>query len=213
MITSTPTTTPSGASDRSGAGSGTRSARGRLAVAAIAAAASLALVLGASATPADAASKSWGGYPNGKIPLTSLSKVSNGWLRPDAATAYNSLASAFKTKFKKPLSVTEGYRTYDTQKSIFTSRYTAHSTPQKKDVEWAGKYWVQKPHTSVAAVPGTSVHGWALAVDFGANVNKAGSTEKKWADANGPKYGWYPIGNTFGEPWHFEFTPIAKKKK
>lgn len=206
MITSTPT--PSGLTSRHGA-SGVRS---RITLALLAAFATIALVLGASATPADAASKSWGGYTNGKIPLSALTQVPNGWMRPDAAKGYNAFSAAFKAKFKKSLGVTEGYRTYATQKALFTARNSPHTKPQNNDTEWAGKYWTRKPHTSVAAVPGTSVHGWALAADFGSNVNKAGSAEKKWADANGPKYGWSPVGNSFGEPWHFEFTPVAAKK-
>lgn len=206
MITSTPT--PAGLTSRTGA----RDARGRLAVAALAALATIALVAGASATPAHAATKAWGGYSNGKIPLTSLTKVTNGWLRTDAAKGYSSFSAAFNSKFKKPLSVSEGYRSYTTQKAIFTSRNSPHTKPQHNDTEWAGKYWTRKPGTSLAAIPGTSVHGWALAVDFGANVQKAGTAEKKWADANGPKYGWYPVGNSYGEPWHFEFTPLPAKK-
>lgn len=179
---------------------------------ALAAGASLvvALVFGATAAPADAATKAWGGYADGRIPLTSLTKVDNGWLRPDAATKYKAFSAAFKAKFKKPLGITEAYRTYATQKAIFIARNNPHTKPQNNDTEWAGKYWTRKPNTSLAAIPGTSVHGWALAIDFGSNVNKAGSAEKKWADANGPKYGWYPVGNAFGEPWHFEFTALKK---
>jgi len=189
-----------------------RARRGPLGVSLLAA---LAVVLiGASAAlPAQAAtsSKAWGGYTNGQIPKSALTQVSNAWLRSDAATAYRSFTAAFAAQFHKPLSITEGYRDLTTQKHIFMARNTSYATPQKNDTVWNGKYWVRKPNTTIAAIPGTSVHGWALASDFGSGVQKPGSPEKKWADANGPKFGWYPVGNSFGEAWHFEFTPLTGK--
>lgn len=153
---------------------------------------------------------SWGGYTNGKIPAKAMTKTANAYLRADSATAYGKMAAAFKAKFKKDLSITSGYRDYPTQQSIFTTRYTPHT--KSPGAFWSGRYWILKKGQSVAAVPGTSNHGWALALDLGSNVNVAGSAEKKWADANGPTFGWYPKGNAWGEPWHFEYTaPPAKK--
>ncbi|MCU1530145.1 MAG: hypothetical protein JWP75_3908 [Frondihabitans sp.] len=163
----------------------------------------------AATQKATAQPDSWGGYSNGKIPLKALTKASKGYLRPDAAAAYTKMAAAFTTKFRKTLDITEGYRDYATQQSLFTTRYTPHKS--KPGEFWSGRYWILKKGQSVAAIPGTSVHGWALAVDFGSNITNAKSAEKKWADANGPTYGWYPVGNTFGEPWHYEFTPPTKK--
>ena len=167
-----------------------------------------ALAAGKSTTAQATASDAWGGYSNGNIPASALTAIPGGQLRTDAAAAYVSMAAAFKAHFHETLTVTQGYRSLADQKSIFLSRYTVSKTPTS--ISWNKQYWTQKPNTSVAAVPGTSIHGWALAIDFGAHVYDAKSPEKAWANANGPKYGWYPKGDSFGEPWHFEFTPVTK---
>ncbi|MBF4574551.1 D-alanyl-D-alanine carboxypeptidase family protein [Frondihabitans sp. VKM Ac-2883] len=178
----------------------------RVALLAVALLLAFGLVVGTSATPAHA----WGGYTNGKIPLSKLIAIPNGYLRIDAAAGYGSMNKAFKKKFGKELGVSEGYRSYDKQVSIWNARYVKHSKKVANSVAYAGKYWTKKKNVSVAAVPGTSVHGWALAVDLNSGVQTAGSAQKRWADKYGPKYGWKPVGNNFGEPWHFEFTPVKK---
>ncbi len=187
----------------------------------------VALVASATVAPADAAgpahpaspsaevkaaprSIAWGGYANGKIPVSSLKKASTGYLRPDAAAAFASMSKAYSAKFGKTLALSEGYRDFATQQKIFVDRYTPSRT--RPGIFWSGRYWTKKPKVAVAAVPGTSVHGWALAADIFSGVNVAGSPQKKWADANGPAFGWYPVGNAWGEPWHFEYTAPAKKK-
>ncbi|AMM19953.1 hypothetical protein AX769_07015 [Frondihabitans sp. PAMC 28766] len=155
----------------------------------------------------------WGGFTNGNIPTSRLAPVADGsHVRADAAVAYNSMAAAFQSAFHKPLSVTQGYRPLKQQLSIFESRYTPHKNKVAGSVFWAGLYWTLNKGQSVAAAPGTSVHGWALAIDFSSGVQTAGSAQKKWADKNGPTFGWFPIGNSFGEAWHFEFTPPKAKK-
>jgi D-alanyl-D-alanine carboxypeptidase len=224
MLFAAPTpSSPSRPSKRPGRPSRRRGGAGAAAAALLA----VALVASASVSPADAAgpahpaaasaesraaprSIAWGGYANGRIPGSALQKASGGYLRPDAAAAYSAMAKAFTAKFGKGLTVTEGYRDFASQQKIFVARYTPDRN--RPGAFWSGRYWTKKPNFSVAAVPGTSVHGWALAVDFGAGITVAGSAQKKWADANGPGFGWYPVGNTYGEPWHFEYTAPATKK-
>ncbi|MGW8430922.1 M15 family metallopeptidase [Curtobacterium citreum] len=110
------------------------------------------------------------------------------YLRSDAAQAYFAFSDAFQARFGKSLSITEAYRDYDRQVALYQV--------------------YQNGTGNLAAQPGTSVHGWALACDFGSGVNSYGTAEKDWADANGPTYGWEPTGNGFGqrEPWHFEYN-------
>lgn len=167
------------------------------------------IVLGQSATPAHA-NGAWGGYSNGNIPLSKMIAVPNGHLRIDAAAGYGSMNAAFKKRFGYELGITEAYRSYGTQVKIWNARYVAHSKKVKNSIEYKGKYWTKKKNVSVAAVPGTSIHGWGLAVDLNSHVNESGSIQKRWADKYGPSYGWYPVGNSFGEAWHFEFTPSKK---
>lgn len=129
----------------------------------------------------------WGGYSNGRIPLSAMTSVPASigpYLEPNAASAYFELNSAFTAKFGKSLSITEAYRTYERQVEI-----------------------ANDPSSNYHAAPGTSIHGWGKACDFGAGVNSYGTAEKNWMNANAPDYGWAPRGDSFPvkEPWHFEY--------
>jgi murein DD-endopeptidase MepM/ murein hydrolase activator NlpD len=135
----------------------------------------------------------WGGYRNGLIPATALcALVPRGeqHLRCDAAVAFRFLNSAFSARFGRPLSVSDSYRALAEQQALF-------------DV---------KPN--LAAVPGTSNHGWGLAVDLAGGVEKFGTAEHQWMAANAPRFGWqHPPwarrGGSRPEPWHFEFGRIS----
>ena len=153
---------------------------------------------------AEAALSAWGGYQNGRVPASALSPVlsgvpGSGYLRPDAARDYFSMALAFSSAIGRPLDITEGYRDYDRQ------------------VDYWNKY--QAGTGNLAAYPGTSNHGWGISCDFGSGVQTAGSSAKRWLDANGPSFGWTPTGNTFSrpEPWHFDYVrewtgPVAQER-
>jgi LAS superfamily LD-carboxypeptidase LdcB len=53
----------------------------------------------------------------------------------------------------------------------------------------------------LAAVPGTSNHGWGLAVDV--DTDQAGA--QQWMQANGHRFGF--VEAVRREPWHWEFRP------
>ncbi len=130
----------------------------------------------------------WGGYPNGFIPLTALCPigVGNHVLRCDAAAAFGALNQAYAARFGAPLCVTDSYRTFDAQVRLYA----------------------QKP--ALAAVPGTSNHGWGLALDLCGGAQSFGSPQYAWLRANAPSAGWvnpewaWP-GRGREEPWHWEF--------
>ncbi|MBD8658989.1 D-alanyl-D-alanine carboxypeptidase family protein [Frigoribacterium sp. CFBP 8754] len=135
----------------------------------------------------------WGGFTNGRVPSDVLTTVSasvagSGFLRDDAARQYLSMSLAFRQAVGRTLTITEGYRDYGRQ------------------VDYWNRY--QAGTGNLAAYPGTSNHGWGISCDFGAGVETAGSTAKRWMDANAPSYGWRPTGNGFSrpEPWHFDYT-------
>jgi D-alanyl-D-alanine carboxypeptidase len=54
----------------------------------------------------------------------------------------------------------------------------------------------------LAAAPGTSNHGWGLAVDV--NVDRRGHT---WMAENASRYGF--VEDTPREPWHWGYRPTA----
>lgn len=137
-------------------------------------------------------SPAWGGYANGQIPGEALCALgaARHALRCDAAASYVRMSTAFESAFGSPLCITDSYRSYASQVSAFA----------------------RKP--GLAAVPGTSNHGWALAVDLCGGINVAGSQQWTWMTANAGRFGfvqpeWARPGNEKPEPWHWEFGYIS----
>jgi cell wall-associated NlpC family hydrolase len=137
-------------------------------------------------------SPAWGGYGNGQIPGDALCAlgVARHALRCDAAASYVRMSAAFETTFGSPLCITDSYRSYASQVSAF------HRKP------------------GLAAVPGTSNHGWALAVDLSGGINVAGTPQWTWMTANAGRFGfvqpdWARPGAEKPEPWHWEFGYIS----
>ncbi|MEU4384812.1 M15 family metallopeptidase [Promicromonospora sp. NPDC023805] len=128
-------------------------------------------------------------YGNGQIPSSVLCGL--GWapdqlLRCDAAAELENLNSAFRAAFGRNLDVTDGYRSYAEQLSVAASK------------------------GALAAVPGTSNHGWGQAVDLSGGIESFGTTEHAWMVANAGKYGWtHPAwaqaGGSKPEAWHWEY--------
>jgi hypothetical protein len=129
------------------------------------------------------------GYANGRIPtavLCPLDFAPGHLLRCDAARQLTVLSDAFQDEFGYPIPITDSYRSYPAQVAV------AHT----------------KPH--LAAVPGTSNHGWGLAVDLSDPISGGTSPEYVWLRVHGPAYGWdnpswARPGGIKPEPWHFEF--------
>ena len=129
------------------------------------------------------------GEVNGFLPTSMLCPLSTGRghrLRTDAARAFERLQAAYASALGTPLCVTDSYRSYSAQVDVFA----------------------RKP--SLAAVPGTSQHGWGLALDLCGGVQTFGSEAHEWMRANAPTYGWHhpawaQSGGSKPEPWHWEF--------
>jgi cell wall-associated NlpC family hydrolase len=133
--------------------------------------------------------RSWGGYPNGLIPPSAMCPLGAGShvLRCDAAAAYRAMSSAFASAFGGPICITDSYRTYASQVDLYG----------------------RKP--ALAAVPGTSNHGWGLAVDLCGGIERFGTPQYQWMKANSGRFGflhpdWAEPGNGREEPWHWEYA-------
>ncbi|MGY1827150.1 MULTISPECIES: D-alanyl-D-alanine carboxypeptidase family protein [unclassified Blastococcus] len=133
--------------------------------------------------------RAWGGYPNGLIPPSAMCPLGVGGhsLRCDAAAAYRAMATAYEAAFGRPLCITDSYRTYASQVRLYG----------------------EKP--ALAAVPGTSNHGWGLAVDLCGGVQSFGTPQYAWMEANAGRFGylhptWADQGNGREEPWHWEYA-------
>lgn len=131
------------------------------------------------------------GYPNGRIPSSALCTLwasPNHKLRADAADRFDTLAKAYSERFGHKPCITDSYRSL------------------------AAQIDVRRRKPGLAAVPGTSNHGWGMALDLcgpggGPWVN--GAAYDVWMQQNGPKYGWKrpswaDPGGGKPEPWHHE---------
>ena len=136
----------------------------------------------------DVASLAAVGYPNGLIPGSALCSagIKDNVLRCDAAAGFRQLAAAYARAFRKPICVTDSYRSYPQQVAVYRER------------------------PSLAAVPGSSNHGWGLATDLCGGLQSAGTPQDKWMHAHAGRFGWgHPAwaepGGSRPEPWHWEF--------
>ena len=115
-----------------------------------------------------------------------LAPIAGGRLRKDAAARWNSMNYARRKRGLStilPNGSQSSYRTFAGQVAM-KAMWTRAGRPQN------------------AATPGTSNHGWGLAVDANnpAGVNASGAPygwQKKWSDAP-----W--------EPWHFKWAGFGK---
>jgi hypothetical protein len=131
------------------------------------------------------------GYPNGRLPESSLCPL---WgaaghrLRADAAAAFNRMSRAFAARFGTPICVTDSYRSYPAQVRVYA----------------------EKP--GLAARPGTSNHGWGLAADLCGGIQTDGTSTNAWLRQNAGRFAWFhpswadPGSSGPYEPWHWEYA-------
>ncbi|HEY3437258.1 MAG TPA: D-alanyl-D-alanine carboxypeptidase family protein [Actinotalea sp.] len=130
------------------------------------------------------------GGKNGQIPAKDLCEL---WdpsqsLRGDAAVALAELNLNFRAVFSRNICLTDSYRPLAEQRRL------AYTKP------------------GLAASPGTSNHGWGLAIDLCSSENQSKSV-MAWLATNGPTFGWdnpkwaHRGGSGAYEPWHWEYVP------
>ena len=108
-------------------------------------------------------------------------------LRADAAAAFNRLSEDHAATVGGPLCVTDSYRSYSEQVAVYQSR------------------------PGLAAVPGTSEHGWGKATDLCGGIEEAGTAASRWMQANAGRFNffhpsWAEPSGSKPEPWHWEFN-------
>lgn len=139
-----------------------------------------------------ATSGGWGGFSNGQIPATALCPLDapGQALRCDAAAAWGAMSDAYQAFSGSPLCVTDSYRSLAVQVRLRAEKPT------------------------LAAVPGTSNHGWAMAVDLCEADRTAmgyATSTYRWLTVNAATFGWaHPEwaepGRGQEEPWHWEYV-------
>lgn len=157
------------------------------------------------------------GKPNGKLPkdiLVVTPGLAGGvdvlLVRP-AARAWRALtaAAADAGHILKAVGGADSYRSYEWQERIFRQRYTTTPIKGRPTKRWLNQTWYQRPGTAVAAVPGTSNHGFGLAVDTGEERDTDAGAESldqptlAWLLANEERFGF--SHEVQSEPWHLRY--------
>lgn len=138
-------------------------------------------------------------YSNGQIPRSALKSIPGGYLEHNASTAWRAMRSYIAQKtglYIKPGGPISSYRSLAEQRRM-----------------WA---LYQSGKGNVAAVPGTSNHGWGKAVDEPVYSHQQAILKY------GSRFGWsHAEGARVGEPWHFTYVggykapadPLTKEER
>jgi D-alanyl-D-alanine carboxypeptidase len=154
------------------------------------------------------------GQNNGELPATLLSDVPGQRGGPTvrlarpADRAWTALCAAALTAGHtlQATGRTDSYRPLEAQEDLFRERYTTTPLADRPSKIWKGQRWYQRPNTAEAAVPGTSNHGWALAVD---TTNSESATDDldtetlAWLVANEEQFGF--SHELQSEVWHIHY--------
>lgn len=153
-------------------------------------------------------------YTNGAIPRADLVPVPGNpglFLLPGAAAAWTRLATAVLAKHGWLPTLTDAYRSYDAQVTLFLSRYRVQlfgSGPFGDVRWWRGKRYVRFTGAA-AAVPGTSNHGFGETVDVW-GLESFTSTRYAQFMSVAAERGWSNSeGRVVKEPWHQRWFAAA----
>ena len=158
---------------------------------------------------------------NGKLTDKMKKKVKcGGVMWTGAADAFNAMYDAALAAGHKLRNIGD-YRPFEGQLSMFMDRYDQNPTGRKPEVTrtYQGKKWYLKKGKSPSGTPGTSNHGFGLAIDLavdakGKIVGIGGTKAYAWMTENAPNYGFYLQGtptkpdgkaNPEYEAWHWQY--------
>jgi hypothetical protein len=147
-------------------------------------ASALSAASGSGQLTADGVPLSLAAYGNGKVPQSALKQVGTTGHRlwAPAATSLDQLIAAARRDGVQ-IGITDSYRSYAEQVDL----------ADRKGLYSQG---------GLAAKPGTSDHGWGLAVDLDLD-----SRAQTWMRANAGRFGF--VENVPREPWHWVFEPTT----
>lgn len=151
---------------------------------------------------------------NGRLATEDLvATVSGGLLHRQAARSWNALVAAAKNAGYN-LTYTYGgmYRSYESQVTLFLSRYQLTYIEYKPGVVktkmYNGRVYYQRPNTAEAASPGTSNHGYGLAIDTALGTSPSNAVyigaALPWLMLNAHKFGF--SWELQSEPWHLRLV-------
>ena len=186
----------------------------------------MALPVTAVVMPADLINASNGNLATPPLTAVDFPGRGQGRLHVNAWRAFRAMANACLVATGMVLTVTsvaDAYRSYKNQLTAFLARYEPVSAttyyltskskrkhwPNAKNLGYSSNYWRLKPGYAMVAVPGTSNHGWGLALDIAIVLNGGvagvyNSACWQWLLANAAKYGF--SWEAQSEPWHVRYT-------
>jgi hypothetical protein len=132
------------------------------------------------------------GILNGELPeseLKTLKRHSNHKLSIKAADDFDKMEDKYFSETGKKFILTDSYRDYDGQWKLFDFDHCQKTGLFRK---------VEDLETQVAP-PGTSNHGWGMAVDLGP------TEARDWIRTNGSTWDWW-WGEVPSESWHFTYN-------
>lgn len=170
------------------------------------------------------------GKKNGRLPAKMLGEIKpSGFMHHKAARAWAAMRAAAK-KDGVVLGHVGDYRPYAEQEALFRARFSTRPTGRTPEVVrvWNGQRWYLKQGVALAAVPGTSNHGWGLAIDAALVVKGQTVTISSDPDGSGPmksgvewllknaaRFGfcWEIASGALVEPWHIVYFAGSKLPK
>lgn len=178
------------------------------------------------------------GTENGKLPDSILVNIGVGNARMEKTAARSFIAMFAEARKAIGVNIKHvgDYRPYDQQLKLFVSRYdpvskiTFDQTPRDRRKVWDqalrngynSVYWVKKRinggYPATAATPGSSNHGWGLALDIAEEYDNDTAPDPirdkfvRWLIDNAGRYG--ISAELQSEPWHWRYVagdtiPIA----
>lgn len=155
-------------------------------------------------------------YTNGAAPTSILAAVEgqpDAFLRRDAADAWNRGRRDVLVRTGITLVLRGWNRTIAEQERFFFERYEPHTTGTGPfgDVRWYKGVRYYRVRGASAAIPGTSNHGWGLAVDV-VDYGGVGGFDYQRRAATFPilaRHGWTDTEGrgVIQEPWHLVYDP------
>lgn len=155
------------------------------------------------------------GTANGNLPASMLTALHpRGSLHHLAARCWKALVAAAKAEANIDLTFDYGgmYRPYADQVLLFQQRYTssfnASVNTTSSQRTWNGQTYYLRLHMAAAATPGTSNHGWGLAIDsaIGTDPSNAQGIDPamSWLIPNAERFGF--SWETTSEAWHIRMV-------
>ena len=162
--------------------------------------------------------------PNGKLSRLQLRKIKpqGGYLYKSVAPHWEAMRKAAK-KDGVNLTHVGAYRTYEEQVRLFAVRFSKDPTGDKRGItrRWHGQTWYLRRGMAPVAVPGTSNHGFGIAIDCAllvgrevlpitANPDGKGgwASGVDWLLRNAHRFGftWEIADGPGAEPWHIRYV-------